>query len=313
MSEAFVIGSLYHELSGDRSHCPGDDILFDLRDAYFEYGDDTRDVSARLLAETSTRLGEAVFVDIGFNKGYNYASWMAVFNPEVGITPKAWHESMRKTKISVDQPCGACDDCGASTLYQATKSTKQTTRFKSTMLGIDLNSENIDLVQAIISNINVATSELEKHIYLNLTHSGASRSEGFIGSDLQCQGSREKCSLSNSKVSSSGSIPVTTLDSLFESYIATKQIRPRFLGPLVKYRPYVDVLMIDTEGNDAEILSCANKILSERMARLVVFEYHGFCPWPKTPLIKVINMFRVKNYACYFPGQEKRMWRITGN
>jgi hypothetical protein len=313
MSEAFIIGSLYHELSGDRSHCPGDDILIDLRDAFFEYRGDAHADSTRLPVDVSERFAKAVFVDIGFNKGYNYASWMAAFNPELGITPKAWYESIKKTNIPLEQPCGACDDCGANKIYQPTSALDKNTRFKSVMLGIDLNLENIDLIRAIISNLNVNTSDLEMHVYLNLTRSGASLSDGFIHSDLQCQGGKEQCSLTNLKVSSSGTVPVTTLDSLFESYITTKQIYPRFVGAQVKYRPFVDVLMMDTEGSDAEVLSQATRILSERMVRLVVFEYHGACPWPKTPLIKVINLFRVHNYACYFPGQEKRMWRITGN
>lgn len=54
-----------------------------------------------------------IFINIGFNKGYNFANWMNLYAPWTGVTPLIWYDTLqRKYKMNDnDEPCGVCNDC----------------------------------------------------------------------------------------------------------------------------------------------------------------------------------------------------------
>jgi hypothetical protein len=51
-----------------------------------------------------------LFVNIGFNKGYNFAIWANLFAPYSGITPMKWFKAIDDTNVFKDWKvaCGQC-------------------------------------------------------------------------------------------------------------------------------------------------------------------------------------------------------------
>jgi hypothetical protein len=72
----------------------------------------------------------------------------------------------------------------------------------------------------------------------------------------------------------------------------------------------IDILHIDTEGNDAEVLKSAPKVLHHRRVRILIFEYHYFGLWNNTRLHDVVNNLGKHNLECYFMGQT-HLWPIS--
>ena len=74
--------------------------------------------------------------------------------------------------------------------------------------------------------------------------------------------------------------------------------------------PYVDVLSIDTEGNDPLVLQGARRTLADKVG-YVEFEYHRVGAWATTKLSSVIQDLDGLGFVCYWIGVGK-LWRITG-
>ena len=86
----------------DRSKCPAEGWFEAMRDS---------DVKHKI---------NGIFINIGFNKGYNFANWMNLYTPWTKVTPLLWYEFLQKkyqmseTKQNNNKritPCGVCNDC----------------------------------------------------------------------------------------------------------------------------------------------------------------------------------------------------------
>ena len=73
---------------------------------------------------------------------------------------------------------------------------------------------------------------------------------------------------------------------------------------------HIDVLSIDTEGNDPLVLAGARRTLASRV-RYVEFEYHSHGVWQTTALSAVVKELQSMGFVCYWLGKD-RLWRITG-
>jgi hypothetical protein len=73
----------------------------------------------------------------------------------------------------------------------------------------------------------------------------------------------------------------------------------------------IDLLHIDTEGNDAEVLKSARSVLRHKRVRVLIFEYHAFSPWDKSQLRDVVKEMARNGLECFFMGQN-RLWPISG-
>ena len=74
--------------------------------------------------------------------------------------------------------------------------------------------------------------------------------------------------------------------------------------------PRIDVLSIDTEGNDPLVLEGGVQTLST-MVRYVEFEYHNIGAWLSVELKDVLEQLEKMGFVCYWLGKAK-LWRITG-
>lgn len=60
---------------------------------------------------------DKVFLNVGFNKGYNFAIWLSLWMPSLGINPRSWYSSMlnhsqsEKSSSAGEMLCGYCKDC----------------------------------------------------------------------------------------------------------------------------------------------------------------------------------------------------------
>lgn len=59
------------------------------------------------------RKSSGIFINIGFNKGYNFANWMNLYTPWTQVTPLVWYDFLQKKYKMTDEeePCGVCNDC----------------------------------------------------------------------------------------------------------------------------------------------------------------------------------------------------------
>jgi len=59
------------------------------------------------------RKNTGIFINIGFNKGYNFANWMNLYAPWTHVTPLLWYNNIQAKYNTTNKrkPCGNCNDC----------------------------------------------------------------------------------------------------------------------------------------------------------------------------------------------------------
>jgi FkbM family methyltransferase len=62
----------------------------------------------------------------------------------------------------------------------------------------------------------------------------------------------------------------------------------------------IDVLLIDTEGLDAEVMDGAVGLLSRQIIKVLEFEYHSVRAWAKRSLESVVDWLSTLGYDCFF-------------
>ena len=73
----------------------------------------------------------------------------------------------------------------------------------------------------------------------------------------------------------------------------------------------MDVLKIDTEGNDALVLLGAIKTLAFMRPSYVTFEHHRIGHWAKHDLKDTIDLLDGLSYTCYWATKHAKLYRIT--
>ena len=74
---------------------------------------------------------------------------------------------------------------------------------------------------------------------------------------------------------------------------------------------HIDILGIDTEGNDPLVLDGARDTLASGIVRYLEFEYHFQGAWATTRLGDVVQRLDGLGFVCYWIGRG-RLWRISG-
>jgi FkbM family methyltransferase len=72
----------------------------------------------------------------------------------------------------------------------------------------------------------------------------------------------------------------------------------------------VDMLSIDTEGNDAKVLLGALHTL--QLVRFLEFEYHHVGHWGQSDLQLIAELLDQYGFDCYWQGNQGQLWRLTG-
>lgn len=263
-------------------------------------------------------LKSKLFINAGLNKGYNFAIWLQVFSPSSRMNTKIWHDMACKgiedTNIAI-QCCGACNDCKEN--FSSPHFPFVLRPGHITMIGIDMNRNNIQKVEEIVERLNVTgVSFFTVHAAISNETGEALMPDCAFGDEL--------CSLNGVTRVPEGtrakiSVPVMRLDDLvaefFDRYASHWSRHHSSHGSFLKhssslYHPAIDILMIDVEGYDPIALQGASLLLSRQQVRVLIFEYNGGYPWTNFRLQDIVNSLDSKGYDCYFQGQS-RLWRLT--
>ena len=219
------------------------------------------------MAESDTT-SHKLLINIGFNKGYNFAIWSNLFAPWTKITAFKWFNAIDKTELYKDwrESCGKCKDCFAKINESKWKHSQLDTYIQ--MIGIDMNVKNVELVNKVKSNLlNMPEINFNSINFTTLLAGGSNNvSEIYLP---VCNLGDEACSLSDagSGYTSSSSNSTTTTTSTLNVPNTTDSI---VRVPLVTVEKLVsdidsdlglqsgghvvDILLIDTEGHDPLVL-----------------------------------------------------------
>ena len=251
--------------------------------------------------------GGFVFINVGFNKGYNFANWMAFFVPGSSMSGDGWHRSLlgwaQKNDVELKVSCGSCDDCrSASEMYSSNNASAASNPATYEFVGVDMNVENIRLVQGAWE-LARAEGLLGQASELKLITAAVGAQTGSMRRP-RCGLGSELCHIptdnESGRVEYEGNMTVTTVDAVVDSLP-----RPADGGDVV-----VDFLLIDAEGHDPAVLAGARRLLSSGRARCVVFEYHRVGLWARTSLADVVSKLDTFGYSCFLQGQ-RRLWPVT--
>ncbi len=284
-------------------------------------------------------------INIGFNKGYNFATWLNVFAPSTNVDAKVWHESLKKVQnIDSNDFCGVCNDCNAPPFLSSRPVTAGQIEPALHMVGVDLNKYNIDLVTSVMQKVRDAHNISENRLTLKLLHAaGGSTSSVTTTPDTppnklkvpKCSAGNELCKISNPSEPTDQQtaiefeyVDVVGVEDLIQHLLYVRQptreshlkqktrlakpTMPLNKAPKVHNTDHmIDILHIDTEGNDCEVLKTAMETLKAQRVRALIFEYHKLGAWGTTQLKEVIEGIAQCNMECYFMGQN-RLWPISG-
>lgn len=242
---------------------------------------------------------EIILINIGFNKGYNFAVWLNTFT-SLNVSSSVWYDYLQKwksmnNKVVNQVDCGNCNDCKFT--YNIRNINTNRIRF----IGIDLNKQNVELVSGVFSSLNT-TGQL-KGVSVQLLHAAGGPRPGVLRIP-KCPPGNELCRIPDSVNETSSNfdnVQVVTVDNII-----------RNISSFDGRRKIVDILMVDTEGHDALILEGASHHIRQQAIRCIIFEYHFLKPWLTMRLESTIEFLRAHKYVCFLQGQ-KRLWPISGS
>jgi hypothetical protein len=234
---------------------------------------------------------------------YQFAYWASLWAPEVGVSSSGWREQLKATLASStvgNMPlkqlnrvtCGVCSDCLHGN-FKVDYAPPAPSAPKLRMIGVDLNNNNIKTINSIQENLAKQGTLWSSRVDLSLIYSGVTNFTGTITSK-ECDVGDEDCSLLKSKkrVKISKTLPVTTVDAI------VSQLDSQKTPPLGKNA--IDMLLIDTEGNDPLVIEGASDTLRRGLVRCLIFEYHNRGVWRETSLHRVTESVEQFGYLCYF-------------
>lgn len=328
-----------------------------------------------------------LLINVGFNKGYNFAIWSNLFASWSGLNPATWHQLIMRMRpgLKSDAACGAhaCADCRAkfsvepSLVSQSGQMGNISRGDSIVMIGVDMNNDNVEMVGNITDFLYGHDTPLLnlRGVDIHLVDAAISDKNGSMELPI-CPLTDEECalgqmsplqeSLKEKKKLVYKKVDILAIDDVMRmvrekglySPLEAENERSRFntwfhrrlmrrhgvlerkvkiggggddggervpptgnatlmtdfpLPPL--HKPLVDILMIDTEGNDPKALQGASQLLAGKGARVVIFEYHRNGEWGRwkegVTLEKSINELDKWGYDCYWQGNA-RLWPITG-
>ena len=235
-------------------------------------------------------------INIGFNKGYNFALWTSLWSPKSLINVKTWYEALNSTGID---HCGICNDCRLRISPGTTNRSRQSvsaainisgqsmTEIQQqevpvgfVMVGVDLNEKNLDIVRNVLQYYRLRSSA-PRQVSIHLIRAAASNATGEAWMP-RCESGYERCALASPNASHTLTpsefhaqyerVPTITVDSLVadlttRGVLHTTNSSSSASGRRIR-RPSlrIDVLHIDTEGHDEAVLRGAGKTLSSGTA-----------------------------------------------
>ncbi|KAI9002504.1 hypothetical protein DFJ74DRAFT_714033 [Hyaloraphidium curvatum] len=277
LRDAQAVARRFYEVGRRRANCPPFELL-------------------RGIAERIADPSPAV-VNIGCNKGYNVAAWLALWAPQLGIhSGRQWFDALPGR---TDRREGACKD--AEQRYSPAR--------KAAFVAADPALPNVWCIDPVASNAELVRGALAKlvgdalpavrTVTAAFSYSPApgtppgSRTASF----RDCKAGDELCSFETG--ARSVSVPLLSVD----EWIALENPHRASATGRISF------MEIDTEGHDPAVLFGAAGTLASGLVDVVLFEYHHVGLWERVSLQIVVGMLAGHGYACYFPAAG-RTWRL---
>eukprot|EP00897_Mesotaenium_endlicherianum_P003276 jgi/Mesen1/2977/ME000176S02018 len=243
----------------------------------------------RFVASIWPPSSEMTLVNIGANKGYNVAKWMAYWSPQYGVEPKSWGAYLLKrysevfTKWSM---CGVCGDCNEDLKRWHLTDTKTTEVPR--ILALEPSKHTYNLLREFRKWSEYPRLEV---------HRMAASNASYVTKFVDTRPGDELHSLGTSSSANTSDVQVVSVDDL---------VRDLKIG-------HMHILKIDTEGFDPLVLQGARKTLESGAVSVLEFEYHHFHHWAIANLEDVVNELDALNFECFLKGvpAERSYFRLT--
>eukprot|EP01039_Chlorochromonas_danica_P002374 gene2374-2606_t len=274
---------------------------------------------------------DKVFMNVGFNKGYNFAIWLNIFAPWMNVTATKWRDELCPLKHTV-HCCGVCDDCEIE--FPSMNLSYPKHPYTLTMIGAELNSISVESIPKVFDQVIATADPFNKTRSLSMmTHTRVFTFHGAISDHngnitvANCNFGIETCTIVPASDRKAKTVPALTIDSLTKDFLATHDtymhhhhsiklnaLKANSTSSRQGRRKHylIDILMIDAEGYDAKALKGCRELFEKHYVRVLIFEYHKIYPWNEFALANVLTSLQAYDFDCYFQGQG-RLWKITGN
>ena len=318
--EAESVANCFRFVDRDNSNCPVE--------KWFEV----------MASEDIKIKNHGVFINIGVNKGYNFANWIDLFLPWTNVDASAWFSKMevmqlfRRSKDNFCPPCGCCGDCGSKfhVNYSSSSSIAVGKPANFLFVGVDLNKGNLHGIQQIVDSLS---DNIKNQVSFLLLHAAGAAEKGVIRIPI-CDSGSESCRIPDNSDTDTNvkyeNVPAETIDDLIHNLISNHSHKHPQLLDLYKVLQakhisselnstvtssssnsgLIDIIQIDTEGHDALVLRGGAHIFKHRAVRCIIFEYHSFHPWNTLKLQESVRDLHEYGYDCFFMGNE-RLWPIS--
>ncbi len=286
------VSTPFAERYSARLNCTGVDTLARVKHflAGSEWTGCAEDSWLQLMHAVSPSVADKVFVNVGCWKGYEVLQWLEVWAPHY----MAHKRFNRSSWVAALPPgCGYCGQCRESERipYNSWSSLAAASGSKVSAPRIYA-YEPLVAMQPVLQKLS-ATLGLSDAVVFSGEAFGAQVGKGEFPN---CTAEREDCGLDTALGVERIPVAVTTIDAEFDKH---------------KWG-HIDILSIDTEGNDFPVLiGGAKKVLSQQLVDVLSFEYHAVGAWAKESLGKMVAQLDEWRYDCWFAGKSGT-WRITG-
>ena len=227
-----------------------------------------------------------LFFDVGANKGYTIASWLATWMPDMKIDPKSLHVYLSQTLNITD--CGACLDCNEKVPNISDKINRLGTTLE--IHAFEPMSTTFQALLQVRTHFNISRLFVNQLAVSNTTGM-AMMNKCPVGVEI-CGFESIDHPVTNE---TAFSVPTITLD----DYVQHKKIKQT-----------IDLLKIDTEGADPLVLLGAKNLFLQQQIRMLIFENHGIGVWRTTSLLEVIQSLNNNGFTCHMVGKTGMM-RLT--
>lgn len=315
--DSFIISSFFIKSGNegfDRSHCPTENWLLLMKKA---------DIMKKSIDNIKK---DYIFIDIGFNKGFNFAIWCNIFANYTKITSPIWYDVMLKStlikKNRYNPICGFCDDC-EETFTNNIYDNNNDAENNILIIGMDINKGNVEMVNKVVSNLAKNGYNLN-NVKFELIHGvGTNTSRIPYIKIPSCITGQEGCRKPDilSHNMHYDNVKSYTVDQLVidlsnkYSQLSSLLYLSRSINKDIqnindKLNNIIDILLIDTEGSDKIVIEGSRHLIHHQKIRCLIFEYHSLYPWNEFKLEETIKFLDKNDYECYFQG-ERRLWPIS--
>ena len=212
-----------------------------------------------------------VLVDIGSNKGYNINSFLLRYHEQWNVSNTAYFKF--QSPFLEHAECGTCGACKEEPLNRLQKSN---VRFWA-----------VEMAWQTYRPLRKALNHFQAPGII--IHAAVSDKKGHAFSPMNVQAGRENILMTRT----GRKVRQTTVDHIFRAETNV-----------------IDVLSVDTEGNDALVLKGAYYLLKSKRVRVVEFEYHGFGYWGKGNHLNSTVMHILNGYTCFWQGSKRHNGRL---